>query len=267
MSRLLDAMGAMGGFSSRYLSEAYQVLREMFTSGARVFLAFTANLVATGLRGIIAGLVKRGYVDVIITTGGTVDHDIARSAGDYYAGEFEMDDIELSKRGIHRLGNVLVPLESYGPVIESFTHSMLSELVERKRSWSPSELVREVGLRLQDESSILRQAALRNVPVFVPGIVDSAFGTAIMTFNEAMRARGAQGVTLDMIGDMRRLADIVFSSDKLGAIVLGGGISKHHTIWWAQFKGGLDYAVYITTAVEWDGSCLLYTSPSPRDRG
>jgi deoxyhypusine synthase len=25
-------------------------------------------------------------------------------------------------------------------------------------------------------------------------------------------------------------------------------------MWWNQFKGGLDYAVYITTAPEWDGS-------------
>jgi deoxyhypusine synthase len=36
--------------------------------------------------------------------------------------------------------------------------------------------------------------------------------------------------------------------------MLGGGISKHHTIWWNQFRGGLDAALYITTAVEWDGS-------------
>jgi deoxyhypusine synthase len=36
--------------------------------------------------------------------------------------------------------------------------------------------------------------------------------------------------------------------------MIGGGISKHHTLWWNQFRGGLDYAVYITTAHEWDGS-------------
>jgi deoxyhypusine synthase len=36
--------------------------------------------------------------------------------------------------------------------------------------------------------------------------------------------------------------------------MLGGGISKHHVIWWNQFKGGLDYAVYITTASQYDGS-------------
>ncbi|MDO9537717.1 MAG: deoxyhypusine synthase family protein, partial [Thermoplasmata archaeon] len=41
---------------------------------------------------------------------------------------------------------------------------------------------------------------------------------------------------------------------KTGALMIGGGISKHHTIWWNQFRSGLDYAVYLTTAVEHDGS-------------
>ena len=50
------------------------------------------------------------------------------------------------------------------------------------------------------------------------------------------------------------VSDFVHSSKRLGALMLGGGISKHHTIWWSQFKEGLDKAVYITTAPEWDGS-------------
>jgi deoxyhypusine synthase len=36
--------------------------------------------------------------------------------------------------------------------------------------------------------------------------------------------------------------------------MIGGGISKHHTLWWNQFRDGLDYALYITTAQEFDGS-------------
>ena len=36
--------------------------------------------------------------------------------------------------------------------------------------------------------------------------------------------------------------------------MIGGGISKHHTIWWNQFKGGLNYALFITTATQYDGS-------------
>ena len=252
--KLLKAYEDMGGFSSRYLYKAFALLKEMYSDETTVFLAFTANLVATGLRGVIADLIERGYVDVIVTTGGTIDHDIARSFKNYHRGEFEMDDIELSEKGIHRLGNILVPLEAYGPVIEAFTHELLEELLETKKVWTPSELIEEIGLRLECQTSILRQAALRNVPVFAPGIVDSAFGTAVMTFNETLRSRGRESLVLDIVGDMKRIADIVFSSKKLGAIVLGGGIAKHHTIWWAQFKGGLDYAIYITTAVEWDGS-------------
>ena len=40
----------------------------------------------------------------------------------------------------------------------------------------------------------------------------------------------------------------------MGALIVGGGISKHHLIWWSQFRGGLDSAVYITSSPEWDGS-------------
>jgi len=60
--------------------------------------------------------------------------------------------------------------------------------------------------------------------------------------------------TIDLFSDEQSLSDIVFTSKKMGAFIIGGGISKHHVIWWAQFKDGLDYAVYLTTAVEHDGS-------------
>ncbi len=59
---------------------------------------------------------------------------------------------------------------------------------------------------------------------------------------------------VDNFRDESLLSDIVFDSKCTGALVLGGGVSKHHLIWWNQFRGGLDYAVYITTAVEYDGS-------------
>ncbi|MEM0267218.1 MAG: deoxyhypusine synthase family protein, partial [Thermofilaceae archaeon] len=122
-----------------------------------------------------------------------------------------------------------------------------------KSRWTPSELAQEIGKRLGDANSVLAAAAERGVPVFSPGLVDSAFGTAFFTFRETGRSRGFS-LELDVLGDLSRISDLVIESEKIGAIVLGGGISKHHVIWWAQFKGGLDYAVYITTATEFDGS-------------
>ena len=59
---------------------------------------------------------------------------------------------------------------------------------------------------------------------------------------------------LNLIRDELELSNLVFDNKTTGALMIGGGISKHHTIWWNQFKGGLDYAVYITTATQFDGS-------------
>jgi deoxyhypusine synthase len=59
---------------------------------------------------------------------------------------------------------------------------------------------------------------------------------------------------IDIFKDESKLSDLVYDATKTGAFMIGGGISKHHTIWWNQFKGGLQYAVYITSAPEWDGS-------------
>lgn len=254
--KIVSALALEGGFSSRYVARAARILAEMLSDKkCTILMGFTANIVATGMRGFIASLISRRLVDVVITTGGTIDHDIARSSGGvYYRGEFELDDLELKRHEIHRLGNILIPFENYGPIIESRTHEILDELSSIKDEWSPSELLAEVGKRLADTTSILYQAYRTGIPVFSPGLLDSAFGTAIFTYNEAGRSGTERRIKLDFIKDLKILSDIVFESERLGAVVLGGGISKHHIIWWSQFKGGLDYAVYISTAVEWDGS-------------
>jgi deoxyhypusine synthase len=101
---------------------------------------------------------------------------------------------------------------------------------------------------MTDENSILRQAYLHKVPVFVPGIVDGAFGTQLAIFSQD------HDFKINLLKDELLLSDISFDQKVTGALMMGGGISKHHVIWWNQFKGGLDYAVYITTATQFDGS-------------
>lgn len=85
--------------------------------------------------------------------------------------------------------------------------------------------------------------------MFVPGITDGAFGSQLWMYYQEHR-----NFTIDLFKDEQDLSDIVFTAKKAGALMIGGGISKHHVIWWAQFRDGLDYAVYITTAEEYDGS-------------
>lgn len=253
---LVHQFETIGGFMAANIYRAVEIIEKMLKDKeCTIFLSFTANLVATGLRSIFVEIIRRGFVDAVITTGGSIDHDIARSfGGTYYVGDFDYDDVYLKELNIHRLGSILIPFENYGEVIEEEVHRILEELILEKSEWSPSELIKEFGKRINDQWSFLKAAYEEDVPIFSPGLLDSAFGTAIYTFNQKQRFKNKEKIYLNFLKDMEKISEIVFSADKLGAMIIGGGISKHHVIWWAQFKGGLDYVTYITTAVEWDGS-------------
>ena len=119
---------------------------------------------------------------------------------------------------------------------------------EGKRNVSAYEIIDAIGSNL-DESSFLYWAHINKIPVIVPGIVDGAVGNQIWLFHQLHR-----DFKVDILLDETRLSDLVYEAKSSGAFMIGGGISKHHTLWWNQFRGGLDYAVYITTASEWDGS-------------
>ncbi len=248
---LVEQFEESGGFAARYLGQAARILGEMVRDPECVrFLSFVGAPVSTGLRGVLAELVKRGFFHVVVTTCGTLDHDIARSLGDYLEGDFQMDDEELRARGYHRVGSVLVPLDSYGPAIERFVQDVLEDAYSRGvREVGSWEVSRMLGERLRDESSILHWAARKDVEVYVPGIMDGAVGTQLWLFQQRRR-----DFRLNLFRDAERLSEKVFKAVRTGALMVGGGISKHHTLWWNQFKDGLDYAVYITTAVEYDGS-------------
>lgn len=249
LSSYLDLYEKIYGFSAESLSKAVKILKEMQKQADLRFLSFTANLVSTGLRGLFADLIQRGYFNVVITTGGTIDHDIARSfGGKYYKGSFDFDDTMLRELQIHRLGNILIPFESYGKVIEDVVKKVIDEVIKEKKEWPVYELLWEFGKRISDEHSILRAAYEKKVPVIVPGVVDGSFGTNLFIRSQFT------GLRINLFEDMRLIKDLIFSCNKSGALIIGGGISKHHTIWWNQFKDGLDYAVYITTAQEYDGS-------------
>jgi deoxyhypusine synthase len=111
------------------------------------------------------------------------------------------------------------------------------------------EIIEEFGKRITDKNSIIYWANRNKIPIYVPGITDGAFGSQIWLFTQTHR-----DFKIDLMKDEQELSDIVFDAKASGALMLGGGISKHHTIWWNQFRDGLDYAVYVTTAVEYDGS-------------
>ena len=251
LTRRLDAAG---GFTAKGFAQGVDILTEILGDREMTtFLSFPADIVATGTRGVLHTLLAGGYVDAVVTTCGTLDHDIARSYGPYLHGDWLLDDAALRAKGLYRLGNLVIEEKVYGGTVERFVQRLLNRLWKAgTRRLSTTDLVWKIGEALGDRAgrgSLARAAFERKIPVIVPGITDGAVGSQLWLFWQMHKE-----FQVDLFPDEQRLSDLVFEAKRSGAILLGGGISKHHTIWWNQFREGLDAALYITSAVEWDGS-------------
>jgi deoxyhypusine synthase len=195
---------------------------------------------------------------VIVTTCGTLDHDIARTYENYFHGDFNLDDVALGDEGLNRLGNVIIPNECYGEILENVLIPWLDEIGQERKEknadnpwlgFGSVELCWEIGKRMNDQKSLLYWAAINKIPIVIPGLSDGAIGAQLF-----MHRQKNPDFMIDFLADEQVLSDLTWTAKESHALMVGGGISKHHVIWWNQYRGGLDSAVGITTAPEYDGS-------------
>ncbi len=247
LEKILKGMKNLG-FQATELWKAGEIWLRMLEDNSTIFLAFTSNIISSGLREVIAAIIKHGMADVVITTVGSIEEDIMKSMKPFLLGDWREDDRELHRKEINRIGNILVPSDRY-VALEEYVQPRLEEMYREKKTWSVKELVERLAGDIEDKGSFLYWALRKNVPVFCPAPTDGALGVQLYFFKQKHPE-----FVLDITGDMDDLAKIVLGAEKTGAVVIGGGIPKHHTIGVNLLRGGLDYALYITTAVEWDGS-------------
>ncbi len=250
------------GFQSVELHKASNTITKMKREGAKIYFTFTSNMVTSGLRGFFAQLVKLGMGDVIVTTVGAIEEDIMKAKGEkFIIGNFKTNDVALNEEGINRVGNLFITNESYCK-FEDLLMPMLTKLYEKKKRWPVSEMLREIGLMLDDESSILYQAAKNNVPIFCPAITDGSFGFHLFMFQEKN-----PDFIVDVVQDFKNILLSTSHDEKKGLISLGGSISKHHAILACLLNGGVDYAVYMTTARHTSGSMSGATTEEAKSWG
>jgi len=238
------------GLQATQLSKAASLIKKMKKEKATIFLAFTSNMISSGIREVLVNLVKNKFVDVIITTAGAIEEDIMKTKKPFLLGSFDMDDVQLHKKGINRIGNILVPNDRY-EMLEDILQPFFLQLHKKnkKHPISTKELIFELGKKTKDKKSMLFWASKNNIPIFCPAITDGAIGLNLYFFKQKH-----PGFVIDITADMKDLADITLNAKKTGAIILGGGIAKHHTIGVNILRDGLDYAVYISTGSQYDGS-------------
>ncbi len=248
VEQLLSGYSSLG-FQASNLGRAVELVRRMKEDKAAVFLSYTSNLVSSGLREIIAQLVKHKLVEGIVTSTGAIEEDIMKSSHPFFVGDFEVNDSEVKGNKLNRIGNLFVP-DDYYVDFEAFHMKFIEKLYAQKRIWAPSDYIFELGKELKDEHSILYWATKNNVPIICPGFVDGAMGDHFYFFNQGRKDK----LIIDQAADVTKFYDRILAPDKIGGVILGGGIAKHHLIGAAILRDGLDYAIYVSTGTQYDGS-------------
>ena len=227
---LIDQMGKAGGFTASKLSRARDILRNAISKsedeGRLNWLSLPACLCATGTRGFFVEALKRRAYNVVVTTCGTLDHDIARTYRDYFHGDFSLDDIALGREGLNRLGNVVIPNECYGEILERVLLPWLSEIEDERKAKDSSnpwrgfgsvELCWAIGDRIEDETSLLYWVAKNRIPMVIPGITDGSIGSQLF-----MHRQRSPDFMVDVLADEQILSDLIWTADECHGLMIGG---------------------------------------------
>lgn len=238
----LESMERVGVLGAGRLGRAAEIVKRMFSDKqCFTFLSMSGPMIPGGLRNVVRLLVERGLVQAIVTSGANIVHDIVEAYG---GGHFRVpqskDDVELREAGMGRIADIFVHEKDF-ELFEKGIYQFLDALPEdRLTSLAPSEFLAELGRSIEDTKSIVRQAAKHDVPIFSPGLMDSMLGFHLYTYSTT------KNLALDFVKDLRILGNIVTEQKKTGAIMLGGGLTKHFTMGSTILRGGLDLAVQIT---------------------
>ncbi|CAN3365534.1 deoxyhypusine synthase [Diutina catenulata] len=288
-SHLIDSMRNMG-FQASSLASACDIINEMTAwkgvhrdtldehdrkghfdadgfQRTTIFMGYTSNLISSGLRDSLRYLVQHKKVQAVVASAGGIEEDLIKCLAPTYMGDFALPGKQLRDKGMNRIGNLLVPNDNYCkfeewivPVLDACLEEQQAALEKEGASafdydspacWTPSKLIARLGREINDESSVLYWAAKNDIPVFCPALTDGSIGD--MLFFHTFKASPHQ-LRLDIVADIRRINSMSMEASRAGMLILGGGLIKHHICNACLMRNGADYAVYINTGQEFDGS-------------
>ncbi|MFQ5531053.1 MAG: deoxyhypusine synthase [Candidatus Nanoarchaeia archaeon] len=241
VSELVEAFGDIG-FGASKIGEAGKILEKMLNdSECKVFLGVAGAMVPGGMKEVILDLLDN--VDVFVTTGATLTHDLIEALGNrhYKLPEDEnFNDEELNKEGFDRMYNVVMNNEVYKK-LEDFFKGNFNVL---KNCEDINQFLLKIGeLIPEDSNSILRKCFDKKIRIFCPGIADSGIG--LMMWGRI--AEGKEKPKIGIFNDMNNIIDFSWTSKKTGVIYVGGGVPKNFIQQSLQFSKGADYGIQITT--------------------
>jgi deoxyhypusine synthase len=217
-------------------------------------------MISSGLREIFRFLVEHKHISAIVTTGGGVEEDFIKCLAPTYLGSFHTDGATLRKKGLNRIGNLVVPNSNYR-AFEDWVVPILDQMLEEQDAskgkgedeihWTPSKVIHRLGKEINNPESVYYWAWKNDIPVFCPAITDGSLGD--MLYFHTFKASPSQ-LRIDVVEDIRKINTIAVRAKRAGMIILGGGVVKHHIANACLMRNGAESAVFVNTAQEFDGS-------------
>ena len=240
ISEFINQLDDSGVLGAKRVSRATNLLAQSFKDeDTKVFLSLAGPMVPGGLRKVVRDLVDMGYVDLIISSGANLTHDLLESfGGSHYQGT-KQDDEQLQQSGIGRIGDIFTKSDDF-EVFEEEIHKIFAQINKKHDVISIKDFIHEIGLLIDDEQSIIHTASKNNVPIFAPGLIDCMIGLQLWIYCQD------NDFTISAVEDMTDLSDFVYNSKNVTACMLGGGLPKHYTLASNILTGGIDSGIQIT---------------------
>ncbi len=242
VNELVKAMEGVGVLGSKRIATACNIMEAMIKDkDCTVFLGCAGPLVPGGMKNILIDMMEKKLVDVFVTTGATLTHDMAEALGyHHFQGSAAVDDAELNKKHIDRIYDSYMPNDVYEGIEDFFN----KHLVAFEKQMNIREFTEKIGELLPaGKKSILKTAYEQKIPIFCPALADSGIGLMIW----GLLAKGKK-INVDAFDDLKDILNIAWDCKKAGVIYVGGGVPKNYIQQAMQFcPKGSSYGVQITT--------------------
>src|SRR2546425_5593739 len=259
-------------FQSRNLGRCYEIWMHMLTDPDRpiIFFGLSGAMIAGGMRRVIRDLIAFHAIDVLVSTGANLSHDLYESLGGrHYMAHRHIADPTLREMRLDRVYDTYaddVKFTETDEFVENFAESL------EPRSYSSRELFQLMGERVKDEHGILATAAREKLPVFCPALADSSIGMALTVYRNERRKQSRAPMIYDPMVDNLEIMNLKRRYAKSGVVFIGGGTPKNYiqqVVPMAEIAGlpvsPHSYAIQVTTDdAEWGGlsGCELPESQS-----
>lgn len=252
---------AATAFQGRNLGQAAAIWEAMLRDGATVFMGLAGAMVPAGMRQLLVYLIERRLIDVLVSTGANLYHDVYESLGHrHYQGPAGDggEDSRLASLRVYRFYDTLAPEHEFSIGERFLTEFSLT--LEEDRPYTTREYFQLLGNALAPvarEEGILTAAARHGVPIYCPAFGDSAHGLAVAEG----RVRTGKRIVFDVVGDVLETACLVLTAERSGVVYVGGGTPKNFiqqagagAYLFQRDRPGHSYGIQLTTdQPQWGG--------------